>query len=188
MVTRGLRPMDAARMHARARRAALPVLLVLALAAACGGPADYRPVATGDRAPDFAAATLAGDTVSLEGLRGEAVLLNIWATWCPPCREEMPELQALDEEYGPRGLRVVGVSIDGRGAEDAVRRFLEDYGIGFTILHDPDERVTRAFRTAGVPETFLIGRDGRVAARWIGMLKPDDPTIRERIEKALAED
>lgn len=189
-MTWGLRPMNAAPMHARARRAALPVLpaLALALAAACGGPADYRPIATGDRAPAYAATTLAGDTVSLEGLRGQAVLLNIWATWCPPCREEMPELQALEEEYGPRGLRVVGVSIDGRGAEDAVRHFLEDYGIGFTILHDPDERVARAFRTAGVPETFLIGRDGRIAGRWIGMLKPDDPSIRERIEKALAED
>src|SRR5690606_2860792 len=144
-VTRGLRPMNAARMHARARRATLPVLLVLALAAACGGPADYRPVATGDRAPDYAAATLAGDTISLEGLRGQAVLVNSGATWCPPCREEMPELQALEDEYGPRGLRVVGVSIDGRGAEDAVRSFLEDYGIAFTILHDPDERVTRRF-------------------------------------------
>jgi len=162
-------------------------MVVLAFAAGCR-PGDYRPIATGDRAPAYAAATLAGDTVSLEGLRGQAVLLNIWATWCPPCREEMPLLQQLDDEYGERGLRVIGVSIDTRAAEDAVRQFLEDYGIDFTILHDPDGRVTRAFRTAGVPETFLIGRDGRVAAHWIGMLKPSDPTIRERIEKALASD
>jgi len=183
-MTRGSRRWDARRPPVRAARLAL--LVALALAAACGGPGDYRPIATGDRAPAYAGATLAGDTVSLESLRGQAVLLNIWATWCPPCREEMPLLQQLAQEYGERGLRVIGVSIDTRGAEDAVREFLEDYGIDFTILFDPDGRVTRAFRSAGVPETFLIGRDGRVAGRWIGMLKPTDPSIRERIEKALA--
>ncbi|MFO7262417.1 MAG: TlpA family protein disulfide reductase [Symbiobacteriaceae bacterium] len=181
---RGLRSMDPVPTHVRGRRAALCGGLLLALAVACA-PGDYRPIATGDRAPAYAGATLAGDTVSLARLRGEPVLLNIWATWCPPCREEMPLLQALHEEYGPRGLRVIGVSIDARGAESAIREFVEEYGIGFTILYDPDGRVTRAFRSAGVPETFLIGRNGRVAGRWIGMLKPSDPTIRERIEKAL---
>jgi peroxiredoxin len=179
--------MNAKRILVYAMRVALSAALPALAFAACGGAADYRPLAVGDRVPAFAAADLAGDTVSLEKLRGEAVLLNIWATWCPPCREEMPELQALAREYGPRGLRVIGVSIDMRGAEDAIRGFLEDHGIGFTILHDPDERVTRAFRAAGVPETYLIDREGRLAARWIGKLKPGAPDVRERVEQVLGE-
>ena len=177
--------MNAKRIIVHAMRAALSAALALGLAACGGGAADYRPLAVGDRVPAFAAPDLAGDTVSLASLEGEAVLLNIWATWCPPCREEMPELQALAREYGPRGLRVIGVSIDMRGAEDAIRGFLEDHGIGFTILHDPDERVTRAFRAAGVPETYLIDREGRLAARWIGKLKPGAPDVRERVELVL---
>jgi cytochrome c biogenesis protein CcmG/thiol:disulfide interchange protein DsbE len=179
--------MTAKRILVRVLRVALWAVLPALGLAGCGGAPDYRPLAVGDRVPGYAAADLAGDTVSLETLRGEAVLLNIWATWCPPCREEMPELQALADEYGPRGLRVIGVSIDARGAENAIREFLEEYGIDFTILHDPDGRVTRAFRTAGVPETFLIDREGRVAARWIGKLKPGAPDVRERVEKVLGD-
>jgi cytochrome c biogenesis protein CcmG, thiol:disulfide interchange protein DsbE len=169
--------------------AVLPYALAGALAAltlACAPDTDrFRPLQAGDRAPAFAAPIPGGDTLTLASLRGDPVLLNVWATWCPPCREEMPSLQVLHETYGPRGLRVIGVSVDSRGAESAIRSFTADHGITFTILHDPAEAVSRQFRINGVPETFLIDAGGRIAHRWIGAFDPlaDDAT--QRIEAAL---
>jgi peroxiredoxin len=154
--------------------------------AGCGTQEFPVRVAVGEPAPEFAAATLDGDTISLASLRGDAVVLNIWATWCAPCREEMPALDALQRQYADEGLRVIGVSIDGRGAASEVASFLERNGIDFTILHDPDERVTRTFRTIGVPETFLIDRDGRVVERWIGKIDPAAEPIQAAVREALA--
>jgi cytochrome c biogenesis protein CcmG, thiol:disulfide interchange protein DsbE len=145
----------------------------------------YRPLRAGEPAPAFAAPVLDGDTLRLAELRGQAVLLNIWATWCPPCRDEMPELQVLHDRYARRGLRVLGVSVDARGAEAAVREFVRDHGITFTILHDPAESVARQFRTTGVPETFLIGPDGRLAHRWIGRFDLESPAVAARVEAVL---
>lgn len=140
--------------------------LLAVLAAGCGGGADsLRPLTDGDPAPAWGARTLAGDTVDVSLDRGP-LLVNIWATWCVPCREEMPALQALHERM-PDQVRIVAVTIDGAGASAAVRQFLDEYGITFGIVHDPDERVTRMFRTTGVPESFLIA-DGRVVKRWRG--------------------
>ncbi|HSJ24548.1 MAG TPA: TlpA disulfide reductase family protein [Longimicrobiales bacterium] len=162
------------------------ILAIAALLAGCGADADtFRPFTVGDPAPDFALSAMAGDTVRLSDLRGGPVLLNIWATWCPPCREEMPGLQALHETYGQQGLHVVGVSIDARGAEDAVRAFAGDFGIGFTLLHDPGEVVPRQYRTSGVPETFLIDADGVLAYRWIGAFDPLAPDVHQRIQAVL---
>jgi cytochrome c-type biogenesis protein len=164
------------------------VLAMAACAAACAPEGDaFRPLGAGDPAPVFALPTVAGDTLRLDSLRGGPVLLNIWATWCPPCRKEMPGLQALYETYGPRGLRVLGVSIDSRGAEDAIHSFTTDHGITFTILHDPGEVVPRQYRTSGVPETFLIDGDGVLVHRWIGMFDPLAPDVAQRVE-ALLED
>jgi peroxiredoxin len=172
----------------RVRLPALPLLLALLplLALACApDTASFRPLAAGDPAPAFAVPELGGDTLSLADLRGQPVLLNIWATWCPPCREEMPGLQALHESHGGLGLRVIGVSTDARGAEDAIRSFVDDHGITFTILHDPGETVPRRYRTAGVPETFLIDRDGTIVHRWIGMFDPVAPDALERMDAVV---
>jgi cytochrome c-type biogenesis protein len=156
------------------------------LLVACGGADRYRPLQVGDPAPAYAAPDLAGDTVALRALHGQAVLLNIWATWCAPCREEMPELQALHERFADRGLRILGVSIDASGAEDPIRYFVADYGLSFTILHDPAESVSRLFRTNGVPETFLIDTQGRIAHRWIGRFEPLSGDALRRVEAALS--
>ena len=161
--------------------------MVALTAVACRADAnEFRRVAAGDPAPAYAAPDLAGDTIALADFRGEVVLLNVWATWCAPCRREMPGLQQLQERFEGRGLHVLGVSIDARGAEAAIRTFADGLGVGFQLLHDPDERVTRAFRTIGVPESFLIGRDGVVAHRWIGSFDPTSEatfaTVREALE------
>jgi peroxiredoxin len=166
------------------RRAAL--LAACAVASCAADANEFRRVAVGDPAPDYAAADLAGDTVRLADFRGDVVLLNVWATWCAPCRREMPELQALQERFAERGFHVLGVSIDARGAESAIRTFTDDLGVGFRILHDPDERVARTFRTIGVPESFLIGRDGVIAARWIGSFDPIAEETLATVREALA--
>jgi cytochrome c biogenesis protein CcmG, thiol:disulfide interchange protein DsbE len=162
------------------------VIAAVLLLAACRPDTEaYRPLAAGDAAPIYGARVLDGDSVDLAHLRGGPVLLNIWATWCPPCRDEMPELQALHDAYADRGLRVVGVSVDARGAESAVREFVRDFGVTFMILHDPAERVSRQFRTTGVPETFLIDAHGRIAHRWIGRFDPFAADALERVEAVL---
>ncbi|HSK17747.1 MAG TPA: TlpA disulfide reductase family protein [Longimicrobiales bacterium] len=165
-------------------RRCLWVLLMAALA--CNrDPGGFRPLAAGDPAPDFGAPVFDGDSLHLSSLAGQPVLLNVWATWCPPCREEMPALQALHEEFGPRGLRVVGVSVDSRGSEDTIRRFLEEGGYTFTILHDASDAVSRQFRTIGVPESFLIDGEGRVVRRWIGKFDPLAEDVVRDIEALL---
>lgn len=164
---------------------ALALTLTVTVAACAPDTDGFRPLAAGDPAPVFALPDMANDTVTLADLRGSPVMLNVWATWCPPCREEMPGLQALHERYSADGLRVVGVSIDNRGAEDAIRSFATDFGITFTLLHDPGEVVPRQYRTVGVPETFLIDADGVVAHRWIGMFDPLAPDVEERVRAVL---
>lgn len=143
------------------------------------------PSASAEVLPEYAAVTLDGDSVSLRDYRGEVLLLNVWATWCPPCRREMPSLQALHEELGPEGLRVVGVSIDGAGSKEAVRDFLAEYGITYTILHDPEERVLRELGIFGIPTTYLVDRRGRVLERWIGEADFGAPEILREMRRAL---
>ena len=160
-------------------------LAVLPLAAGCGGEGPRRAVELGAPAPEYAAVSLAGDSVSLAGLRGKVVLLNVWATWCAPCREEIPVLQDLHELHAPRGLEVVGVSVDARGETETVRSFAGDFGVTYPIWLDPDERVASLFRTIGVPSTFLIDRDGTLIWRHLGPVLADDPQLTRLLEQAL---
>jgi peroxiredoxin len=167
-------------------RRLLPVLLMIMICG-CGQGADrFRAPAVGDPAPPtYGAPTLAGDTLLLAQLRGSVVMLNVWATWCAPCREEMPGLQALHERYDERGLHVVAVSVDARGSESTIATFIREHGITFTVLHDVAEDVSRQFRTAGVPETFLIDSRGVIAHRWIGKFDPVAADVIARVEALL---
>ena len=165
---------------------AVCLLLQLSVSACGAGEHRGRPSA-GEPVPAYSAVDLAGDSVPLSSLRGNAVLLNVWATWCPPCREEMPELERLHRTYADSGLRVVAVSIDGQGAEALVREFVEEFGVTFTILRDPDERVSRIFAMTGVPETFLIDRRGRLVKHWLGKFDGREAGAAAALRKALAE-
>ncbi len=131
---------------------------------------EIFPVGIGSDAPDFEAVTLdaAPRTKSLDDYRGEVVLLNVWATWCLPCREEMPSLQRLHEAFGGDGLRIVAVSIDRAADAEKIRDFAREYGLTFEILHDPSGEIQRAYQTTGVPETFVIGREGDIRRKQIG--------------------
>jgi thiol-disulfide isomerase/thioredoxin len=130
--------------------------------------------------------TLAGDSVSLAARRGGVVLLNIWATWCHPCRDEIPVLERLHERLAPRGLDVVGVSVDTRGAEGDIREFVRRFGMTYEIWHDPDERVSSTFLAVGVPATYLIGKDGTLRWKHIGPIRENDPGLTNALEEALA--
>lgn len=153
----------------------------------------FLPVEVGTQAPDFTARDLAGRPVRLADLRGEVVLLNIWATWCPPCIEEMPSMQRLYERLEERGLRVVAVSIDatpgmsdpgGRPGGD-VAAFVERMGLTFDIWHDPAGDIQRIYRTTGVPESFLIDRNGTIIKKVIGATEWDSEANMELIVRLL---
>ncbi len=133
------------------------------------------------RAPD-----LGGESLQLASLHGTVVVLNVWATWCVPCRREMPMLDSLRSEFAPRGVEVIGVSVDGAGADDAVTAFLSEYRIGFRVLRDPGSRISQSYQTRGVPETFLIDRNGRIAAHWLGGVDTPSSGIRDSISRVLA--
>ena len=128
------------------------------------------PVEIGTKAPSFTAKTLGAGPrdKTIADYRGEVVLLNIWATWCAPCRVEMPAIQRLHEAYGPQGLKVVAVSIDDPGSEEAIVDFARGLGLTFEMLHDAPGAIQRQYQTTGVPETFIIGRDGVIRKKVIG--------------------
>jgi peroxiredoxin len=148
---------------------------------------EIFPVEVGSRAPDFTATDLATDSaVRLADYRGQVILLNIWATWCAPCRVEMPSIERLHRELGPEGLRVLAVSIDEAGPE-VVKDFRRELGLTFTIVHDPTRAVERVYQTTGVPETFVINRDGRIVKKVIGAAEWDSPVNRDLIRRLLAQ-
>ncbi len=103
------------------------------------------------------------------------MLLNIWATWCRPCEEEMPSMQRLYEELAPRGLKVVAVSID-KASRDYVLQWVRERGLTFDILQDPAGRIERVYQTTGVPESFVIDSEGVIVKREIGAREWDHPT------------
>lgn len=150
------------------------------------GCAEQRPTAVvGSVAPDYAALSLAGDSVSLADHRGRVVLVNIWATWCHPCRDELPVLQKLHEADSGKGLDIIGVSVDAYGEERKVRDFAKSFGLSYPIWLDPDERVTHTFLAIGVPATFLIGRDGTLMWRHVGPIRSNDPRLMPVLREAL---
>jgi thiol-disulfide isomerase/thioredoxin len=157
---------------------------VLTIACA-GADTRTRPPEIGEHAPPYRAISLGGDSVALERMRGRVVLLNVWATWCHPCRTEIPVLQRLFERYGARGLEIVGVSVDARGEENTIREFASDFGMTYPIWLDPDERVQSTFLAIGVPATFLIDREGVLRWRHVGPVRANDSTLVREIERAL---
>lgn len=156
--------------------------------AAAGGAAaaatDGR-VEVGLPAPAYATVNLNGDSVSLAAQRGKVVLLNVWATWCHPCRKEIPELRAIRDRYQAQGLELIGVSVDTDGTDDAIRGFMQEFSMDFPIWRDPDERVSTQFLVVGVPATFLIDKTGVLRWRKTGPVAPGDTALTAAIERAL---
>lgn len=156
-------------------------------AALHGAPLEEAPpvVAAGDRAAEFALKDLNGNTVSLSSLRGKVIFLNIWATWCEPCREEMPSMETLYNEFkNDKDFVILAVSQDRRG-KDAVRAYVEKNGYHFRVLLDPDNKISDTYDVSGVPETFIIDRQGRIAAHHMGAFDWSRSDVREALEQLL---
>lgn len=154
------------------------------------------PVMAGYPAPDFTATTLDGTPVQLSDYRGEIVLVNIWATWCRPCRAEMPSMEALYRDFEGTDFEILAVSVDpapGEGDEagppgaskERLADFARDLDLTFPILHDPQGRIERLYRTTGVPESFLVDRDGVIVRHVAGATVWDHPRYRELVRRLL---
>jgi peroxiredoxin len=137
----------------------------------------------GKDAPDFQLKGLDGRTLRLSELRGKAVLLNFWATWCPPCKIEIPWFVELQKQYGPQGLEIVGVAMDEGHPRDAIARFAQDMGVNYTMLLGDDKVADAYGGVEALPTTFYIGRDGKVVSRVFGLVSHRD--VEENIRAAL---
>jgi peroxiredoxin len=152
-----------------------------------------RPVGAGTVAPQFEVIDLGGNPARLSDYEGEVVMINIWATWCAPCRFEMPSMERLHQRFKDDGLRILAISVDAKlGEADQVGRpggdlqaFADSLGLTFTILHDPSGEIQQLYQTTGVPETLLVGRDGVIYKKVAGPTEWDAPEHRELIRRLL---
>jgi peroxiredoxin len=137
-------------------------------------------------APDFTLPTLDGGRLRLADLRGKVVLLNFWATWCPPCRAEMPAMERIYRELAPRGFTIVAVNYQEKA--EVVRPFVEELNLTFPIVLDESGEVTdRHYPLIGLPTTFVLDREGRTVARAVGLREWESAAARALFEALLAE-
>ncbi|UCE86612.1 MAG: TlpA family protein disulfide reductase [Deltaproteobacteria bacterium] len=164
---------------------ALLALLLPAWLAACERPPD--PLLPGATAPSFTLKRVGDDSfVSLSDARGRIVLVNFWATWCPPCEAEMPAMERLYRGLRGEGFELLAISVD--DSLEAVEAFRDKHELTFPILHDPSKAVATAYQTFKFPESLLIDADGVVVGRFIGEKDWDSPLYVARIRDLLRED
>ena len=148
-------------------------------------PVLAGPPGVGSRFPSMTLRTLAGDSIRLgAGAQQNLTLVNMWATWCGPCKAEFPDLQSLQEKYGPRGLRLIAVSTDQEDAK--VRAFVMSTNATFLIGRDTAEDVLAFLRDGSLPQNILIGPDGQILYKAFGLRRPMDPALIAAIDSALA--
>ena len=157
------------------------------------GRESYRPVITGQVAPEFQVTALGGGEARLSDYEGKVVLMNVWATWCPPCIQEMPSMQRLYEAFPGDDFEILAISVDARlGEVDVDGRpggdlaaFADELGLTFPILHNPSGDIQRLYQTTGVPESFLIGRDGVIVKKVSGPTEWDATENQELVRRLL---
>jgi len=151
-------------------------------------PAELTAARTdvGDPMPPYTAAYLDGKPLNLAAEKGNVVFLNVWATWCGPCRFETPELQALHNQYAANGFKVIGVSVD-EGETEAVKTFVKEQKITYPIAIDPEGRIANLVQTTVLPTSLLLDRSGRIVWRQIGAIMPNDAKLKAAVDKAVAE-
>jgi peroxiredoxin len=150
-----------------ARRAWI-ACLILPLLVGCGGAPSSRGAHVGDRAPEFTLPALDGSDVSLSDYKGSVVVINLWATWCPPCRAEIPVLEAAYRAHKAEGLVVLGISVG--ESKEVVQSFVAEMGMTYPVLLDPRSTMLDRLRALGLPVSVFVDRDGVVRARHSGEL------------------
>jgi thiol-disulfide isomerase/thioredoxin len=151
-------------------------------------PAELASARTdvGDPMPAYTATYLDGKPLNLAAEKGKVIFLNVWATWCGPCRFETPELQTLQNQYATKGLKVIGVSVD-EGETAAVKTFVAEQKITYPIAVDPEGRIANLLQTTVLPTSLLLDRNGKIVWRQIGAIMPNDTKLKAAVEKAVAE-
>ena len=150
------------------------------------GTLEQRVITVGDAAPKFTVTTDSGRTISASDFGGKLLVLNFWASWCPPCIEETPSLDAFTRQMAPEGVVVLGVSVDKN--ESMYHRFLQRFQPAYEVSRDPDAEISSSYGTFVFPETYIIDRSGRVVQKIIG--EPEkgdwtDPELLARIRRLL---
>ena len=175
----------------RTQRITFYILLLIAgaswivLSAETGETAAIGPAPqTGFPAPDFSLKTAAGETFTLSELKGQAILVNIWATWCPPCEAEMPAIEKMYNEYKDRGFVVLAVNSTYQDDPFNIAPFTEEHGLTFPILLDETSDVSRAYQVRSLPSSYFINRQGIISEVVIGG-PMSEALLRTRIEEAL---
>ncbi len=164
--------------------ALLVLVAVLAVCSDAAGAGQLHPVKGTVMAADFIVPDLDGGAMRFSTLQRKVVLLNFWATWCPPCRKEMPSMERLHQDYRERGLVVLALSQDQASAR-TVRAFVDELRITFPVWHDRDRSVSRQYSIPGVPTSYLVGRDGRIAYRVFGEYDWSLPEARAAVDALL---
>lgn len=142
-----------------------------------------RVVVAGDDAPKFSVQTDSGRRIGLPDFGGKLLVLNFWASWCPPCVAETPSLEEFAREYGPRGVVVLGISSDTK--QDRYKKFLQRFGVSFETAMDPSADISASYGTFQIPETYIIDRNGRVLEKVISNQNWMDPEFLARIQRML---
>ncbi len=138
-----------------------------------------------EASPDVLFSVEGGDMRTLEAYRGKVIVLNFWATWCPPCREEMPSLDRLEASHGGDYLVVMAMSVD-RGGENQIREFYDDIGVNdLGVFSDPTQKVSRDFRVLGLPTTIVIDHQGQMVARLVGTAEWDSPAALKELQPLI---
>lgn len=158
-------------------------LVGIAIALVWMGDPIQPPIGRGDVAPSFDLERLDGGRFASSELGGRVSLVNFWATWCKPCEDEMPAMQRLYETLAPEGFELVAISVDASASD--VRAFRERLGVGFPILLDPDQDVSRRYQTTGFPESLLVDRNGVIVERYVGPREWDHADYVERVRRLM---
>ncbi|MDY0290770.1 MAG: TlpA disulfide reductase family protein [Desulfuromonadaceae bacterium] len=170
-------------LHKTAIVALVCLLCGLMLACDKGGSADGSAgrVNMGTVAPNFTLENMQGEEVTLSDLQGKVVLVNFWATWCPPCRQEMPSMESLYRHLKDQGFEMLAINVEKNGPE-AVSSFLSDKSHSFPILFDPQAQVQRLYNVSKYPETFVVDRNGIVVEHVVGAIDWMQPSVVEYLE------
>jgi thiol-disulfide isomerase/thioredoxin len=160
------------------------VVVLVGIALILLGEEVAPPLTRGDAAPEFELPLLSGQgEVALSSLRGRVTLVNFWATWCKPCEDEMPAMDRLYAELHPQGFELVAIAVD--ESRNDIVLFQERMKVGFPILLDPTQAVSRTYQTTGFPESILVSSDGQIVERYVGPRDWDHPDYVARIRRLM---
>jgi cytochrome c-type biogenesis protein len=138
----------------------------------------------GQAMPAYTTDMLDGKKFDITAERGNVVFLNLWATWCGPCRSEIPELESLHQKYASRGFKVVGVSLDDTGV-GGVKQFVSQHSMTYPIAYDPDGKLAAIFQSSVLPTSVIVDRSGQIVWKQFGAVSMDDPSLKNALAKAL---